>query len=243
MVNGISGGSSETGTIDGSGVYTAPTGANPPALVTITVTNASQSLPSTSARVLLFTAAHFQSGSVSSTGNPLVAVYSFPAPQGSNVRVNFGTTASYGLSTWSQPAPSSGGNVRIFVAGMRADSTYHMQAVVTLPSGDIVTDADQTFTTGSIPADMLPTITAQTTPGSTPGDGVEMLDLFQDDPPTNQLTAVVTDLQGNVIWYFPIQPDPPFPIKLLPNGHMLVVTTELIREIDLAGNALSTISI
>ena len=167
-----------------------------------------------------------------------MALYSFPAPHGSNVKVNFGTTTNYGLSTWSQPAPSNGGNVSIFVAGMRADSTYHMQAVVTTASGDTVNDADQTFTTGSIPADMLPTITAQTTPGLTPGDGVEMLNLFQDDPPTNQLTAVVTDLQGNVIWYFPIQPDPPFPMKPLPNGHILVVTSDLIREIDLAGDVL-----
>jgi arylsulfate sulfotransferase len=47
---------------------------------------------------------------------------------------------------------------------------------------------------------------------------------------------VVSDIEGNVIWYYPIQPQFPFPIKLLPNGHMLVVLANEIREVDLAGN-------
>jgi arylsulfate sulfotransferase len=187
--------------------------------------------------VSFFSADRFTPGAVSSTANPLVVLYNFSAPQGASMQVNFGTTTNYGLNTWSQPAPANGGNVGILVAGMRASTTYHMQAVVTLADGTQVRDADQTFTTGALPADSLPNITVQQTPGITPGDGVELLDLFQHTT-NNQLTALATDLEGNVIWYYPIQPTPPFPIKLLPNGHMLVVTYTLVSEIDLAGNVI-----
>jgi len=72
-----------------------------------------------------------------------------------------------------------------------------------------------------------------------------LLCLFDDAPPQPQLTAVVTDLAGNVIWYYAIQPQAPFPMKLLPNGHMLVLNTEpnAVQEIDLAGNIISQVSL
>ena len=63
----------------------------------------------------------------------------------------------------------------------------------------------------------------------------------------NQLTCLATDPAGNVIWYYDYSiPNAPFdipqPIKLLPNGHMLMVLYSTavpggrVREIDLAGN-------
>ena len=82
----------------------------------------------------------------------------------------------------------------------------------------------------------------------TPASGVELLCLFEEASQT-QLTAVVTDLAGNVIWYYPIQPSGAFPMKLLPNGHMLVIvqgmspTTNVVQEIDLAGTVISQISL
>jgi hypothetical protein len=74
-----------------------------------------------------------------------------------------------------------------------------------------------------------------------PASGVEMLCLFE-GASQSQLTAVVTDLAGNVIWYYPIQPNAPFPMKLLPNGHMLVVDGIGVQEIDLAGTVISQVS-
>ncbi len=51
------------------------------------------------------------------------------------------------------------------------------------------------------------------------------------------------DLEGNVIWYYAIQPLEPFPMKLLPNGHMLAVFSGVaIQEIDLAGDIISQIT-
>ena len=132
----------------------------------------------------------------------------------------------------------------ILVAGMRASTTYHMQAVVHLSNGKTVLDSDQMFTTGALPAGTAPSLAVQQTPGLTPAPGVEMLCLFE-GASQNPLTAVVTDLAGNVIWYYPIQPNAPFPMKLLPNGHMLVVLSDgsAIQEIDLAGNIINQVSL
>jgi arylsulfate sulfotransferase len=232
LVNNVAGGSSSTGTITTSGLYTAPATAGATS-VQVTAQNPASSAQSASAQVSFFQPSNFTPGTVSTTNNPLVAQYTFTAPLGASVEIQFGTTTNYGLNTWTQQAPTSGGAVSILVAGMRASTTYHMQALVHLPNGSIVRDTDQSFTTGSIAPDMLPNITVQQT--LPPAAGVEMLDLFQDTP-NNQLTAVVTDLEGNVIWYN--LTGPAFPIKLLPNGHMLIVTAPIVQEIDLAGNVL-----
>jgi hypothetical protein len=133
-------------------------------------------------------------------------------------------------------SPEGGGNVGIFVAGMRASTTYHMQAIVHLANGSTVVDADHVFTTGPLPASLLPNLTAQQTPGMTPAPGVELLCLFEGTSQA-QLTAVVTDLAGNVIWYYAMQPNAPFPMKLLPNGDVLLVAGGVaVQEIDLAGD-------
>jgi len=185
-------------------------------------------------------------GQVLGTNNALVANYVIPAPPGAKATVQFGTTTAYGLNTSSSTATASVGGLAILVAGMRASTTYHMQAALTLPSGQIVMDQDQTFTTGALPAG-APTMTVTQTPGLTPADGVELFCLIQESN-TGALTAVITDLSGNVIWYYPIQPDYPFPMKLLPNGHILVVdygdeSHNAAEEIDLAGNILTRYSI
>ena len=234
LVNDVAGGTPVTGTISSGGLYTAP-GTALSTTVAIRVADTSGAAQSSAAQVSLFNPNSPRPGTVSSTANPLVALYTLPAPEGASVQVNFGTTTNYGLTTWFQPAPNVGGDVGIFVAGMRAGTTYHMQAAMHLPDGTLVRDADRTLTTGPIAADALPNITVQQTLGLTPAAGVEMLDLFQFET-TNQLTSVVTDLDGNVIWYYPTQPFPPFPIKPLPNGHILIVVNNEVREVDLAGN-------
>jgi arylsulfate sulfotransferase len=75
--------------------------------------------------------------------------------------------------------------------------------------------------------------------------------------PTDPLTALVTDLQGNVIWYYDLDPTGTnkranFPIKPMANGHFLVNASPVgngtglpgvLREIDLAGNAIREMDI
>jgi arylsulfate sulfotransferase len=246
-VNGTAGGSPSAGTITSQGVYTAPSTA-PSQPVSVSIQG-----PSVAATVSVFDPNHFGPGSVAATQNPLVAAYTIPLPQNLSFHVQFGPDTSYGLSTSDIPAPHGGGAATVLVAGMRADTTYHMQAVLDF-NGSQVLDTDHTFTTGSIPADLLPNITTQTTGVGTPSPGIELLSLDPDDGIT-PLSTVATDLDGNVIWYYNLESEYwPYPIKPLPNGHMLLNASPVssgpsggsggeIREIDLAGNILNTITI
>ena len=243
MVNNVAGGGSATGTITSSGLYTAPTGSAP---VQLTVSDSAHGTPSAPVPISFFQPNHAQPGTVLSTMNLLVANYTFEAPQGATVQIQFGTTTNYGLTTGAQLAPEAGGAVSTLVAGMRASSTYHMQAIVLLPDGTTVYDNDHTFTTGALPAALLPVLQVQQTAGMTPAPGVEMLNLI-DESAADALTAVVTDLAGNVIWYYPMQPANPFPMKPLPNGHILMVTNGVnenaAQEIDLAGNIIWQVTV
>jgi hypothetical protein len=138
---------------------------------------------------------------------------------------------------------------------MLASTTYHMQAVVKMGDGSNYTDGDHTFTTGAIPADRLPNLSTQLTGVGTPSPGIELLSLQPFNPKGggNPLLAVATDLAGNVIWYYDLPANTaPFPIKPLPNGHMLVLAAPFegqtgevndLREIDLAGNIIHQVTI
>jgi arylsulfate sulfotransferase len=254
MVNGVAGGSTTLGTVSSSGLYMAPTKLPSVSVVVSVEGSGAQSEP---LLIQFFNPSKFTPGVVTSTDNPLVALYSFTAPEGANVQIQFGQSTGYGLNTWAQPAPVGGGNVSVLVAGMRASAMYHMQALVHLANGTQVADSDHTFTTGALPAPVSQ-ITVQTT-GLTPAPGVELLCLAPIDL-KGELTALVTDLSGNVIWYYSMPPgEYPFPMKLLPNGHMILVTTPLlnsqgslppgsegineVREVDLAGNIINQITV
>jgi len=200
--------------------------------------------------------------SISATQNPLVAQYNvtLPRKEGS-VWVEFGIDTSYGKQTSvAPPTAGFGQTVSILVAGMLPSKTYHMRAHVDWYVGESWVDQDQTFTTGAITQKFastvgsapitLPKLTV-TRPNSslTPSSGVELLSLLT---PVNDhmLGALVTDLTGNVIWYYDVGAgNSPFPIKPLPNGHfvVLVLTGSLggltvLREIDLAGNTVREIT-
>ena len=192
-------------------------------------------------------------GQVSGTNNPQVAQYSIAPPRAANVTIQFGPDTSYGLQTWSQPTPTGGGEVAILVAGMKAFTTYHMQAIVNFPDGTQYLDNDQTFTTGGLPPERVPQLTVtEPTPGLSPNPGVELLDL---STTSNQVEAAAIDLQGNLIWYYDFDQSGsalPFPIKPLANGHMKIAIgsafletnpLNVVREIDLAGNTISELTL
>ncbi|MFZ3217855.1 MAG: aryl-sulfate sulfotransferase [Candidatus Acidiferrales bacterium] len=253
-VNGTAGGDMSVGTIDDNGNYTAPT-TQPSAPVMVTATSTSRSAVSASA-----TATVVAPGQVTATANPQVAQYSIAPPVVANVSIQFGTDTTYGLTTWTQMSAGSGASLGMYVAGMKANTMYHMRAALQMPDGSTLLDADHTFTTGGLPTAEIPQITVATPNGLTPQSGVEMLDLLDVGkiPP-----VTVTDLQGNVIWWY--QPggtstDIVQPVKPLPNGHFLVTfsptssqpltgtplpagTVDVVREIDLAGNTIREISL
>lgn len=251
-VNGVAGGNNTVGTISSGGVYSPPSTLPATAssqMVSVTATSAADTTKSASADVILVNA-----GTVTPTANPQVAQYSFTAPTGADVYIQFGPDTTYGLQTWSQPVPGGGGTLKMLVAGMRAYTTYHMRAVVSFTNGAQYEDPDQVFTTGGLPASRMPNLSVVVPPGPATSPGVEMLNLvnFLNPPSFNPLQCVVSDLAGNVIWYYDItaipnaQADTCFPMKLLPNGNVKIVIgnnnpsppVSEVQEIDLAGDVL-----
>lgn len=196
------------------------------------------------------------SSSVEPTASPLVAEYSVFVPSGSTVSVEFGPDTNYGFKTSSvstqvlgDPQTHGTTQVKILVAGMRAQMQYHMRARVEYPGGVFV-DSDHPFTTGGPPANyVLPKLQATSTPGGLAyNSGIELLNMVATDASAGaitvpHLTALATDLQGNLIWYYDPEPGASvIPIRPLPNGHMLVnVQPIAVREIDLSGKTIREI--
>jgi len=199
--------------------------------------------------------------SITATQQPLVAQYNvtLPRKEGS-VWVEFGRDTSYGRQTSVTPATTAfGQTVGILVAGMQPSTTYHMRAHVDWYAGLSWVDQDQTFTTGAVPDQhfagtgnqgplIVPGLTViHPSPNLIPSAGVELLDLVaQSDD--HILEALITDLQGNVIWYYDVgQGNYPSPFKPVPNGHFLVVRSSgfdgfVLQEIDLVGNVVRQIT-
>ena len=249
-VNGVANGDDTVGTITTSGLqgtYAAPPG--PAGLVaTITATSVADTTKSATATVYVV-----PPGTLTATGNTLVAAYSITPPADANLFVQFGTDTTYGRATSTQSTPQGGGAVSTFVAGMRASTLYHIQGIVRFMDGTQFLDTDQTFTTGAIPPVAISHLTTTTTPGMTPQPGIEMLDLLFTGG-----NALASDLDGNIIWYYQftaiggalVQP-----IRMLRNGHFLLVLaqtststpapddTNEIREIDLAGNTIRSLTV
>ena len=183
--------------------------------------------------------------SVSASTHPLVAQYSVLEFGPANVWVEFGTDTNYGRQT--AAITTSGVNMlnspQIWVAGMKASTTYHMRAHVDYAGGGgSWVDQDRTFTTGALPGSLkAPAITVtRPTPSLSPAPGVELFSLIE-PPQTNMLETLVTDLQGNIIWYYP--PGGAFPIKPMQNGHFILNISSGLREIDLAGDTIRNISL
>jgi arylsulfate sulfotransferase len=254
-VNGVDGGLPTTGTITPSGLYTAPAASDATSFE-VSVHPQLSTAASAFANVSLFLPNKFTPGTVSTTNNPQVALYSLVVPQNTSVQIAFGTSTNYGLKTWSQPAPAFGGSVNILVAGMRANTTYHMQAVIQTPDGMSIVDTDHVFSTGglpSLPGIQLSQFAVSTPSGLSPQPGIELLAFTGAQP-----DAIATDIEGNVIWwYIHSGANGEFvqPVKLLPNGDFLLViggnssspippnTLNVAREIDLAGNTVREISL
>ena len=192
-------------------------------------------------------------GSVSPTGNPLVAQYSITTGRGAKVKVEFGTDTSYPFHTSTVSAPANGGLVNVLVAGMKMSTTYHMRAVVLYNDGAQAVDVDHVFTTGAPEQQLVPAVQAPTVQVSgsslTPSPGIEMLSLVFNGSAQNNLFQVATeDLLGNLIWYYndpAIQPPYiPGPVKLLNDGSIVIDYSNItqtgldsiLRDVDLAGN-------
>lgn len=176
------------------------------------------------------------------TTHPLVAQYNISRINlGASTWVEFGPDTSYGRQTSKVPAVGSNilnDTVSILVAGMKPQTTYHMRAHAEWPGGSW-DDQDRTFTTGALPSSLiLPSFTVAAPVSGVsakPAPGVELFSLIA---PSNA-QGVVTDLEGNIIWYCPGNA---FPIKPLTNGHYIINTTNDLLEVDLTCNVIRDIS-
>jgi hypothetical protein len=167
--------------------------------------------------------------------------------------------ANYGRQTSATQATDRPWQTRrVLVAGMLPNTTYHMRAHADWDGGSLV-DVVHTFTTGSLPRTSAgsagpPPTSAGTTPLTLPGitvtrpnpnltasGGVELFALVEPGN-TNMLRSFVTDLQGNIIWYYDpgITNGDPLP-KPMQNGHFIVNVGDIL-EIDLAGNLIRDVS-
>jgi arylsulfate sulfotransferase len=196
-------------------------------------------------------------GQVAATANPQVALYTLTLPFPGSVTVNFGTGPTYGLKTWSQSTATAGGQVSIFVAGMRASTAYHMRATASFFNGLVASDIDHTFRTGALPQNMLLHVVTATPAGMTPQPGLELLNPLSGTP----TGVLVTDLSGNVLWTYSDPGDPALNIingvRVLPDGNILMPigqgvpasypippgTINELREVNLAGATVRSISI
>ena len=114
-----------------------------------------------------------------------------------------------------------------------------MRAHVDSPTGSWV-DQDHTFTTGVIDSSVvLPqmTVTRPTSPAGAQSGGVEMLSLVNTG--TTGLQGIVTDLDGNVIWYCGGEA---IPLKPMDNGHFLFMRGNGLEEVDLACNTVRLVT-
>jgi hypothetical protein len=173
---------------------------------------------------------------VSLTPVPLVALFSSPpCPKGSDFRVAFHRAgdSSRVMRTNSEPCRGDRTN-NIYVAGMRADSTYEMRAEIIAGSAP---QAGQSvsFRTGLADGAFPPSKVI--VPADRKSSSEEQLLLLTADRPT------ATDLEGNIVWYVPTREQAL--VRMLPGGRFLTLSpggssssgrVQTLTELDLAGN-------
>lgn len=204
-----------------------------------------------SVRVLFTSRIHFGLPNVSDGGIPMVALFSAPAcPSGSKMRVWFSSLRSGPDTTdWRPCNPYS--SMNFYIAGLRQNTIYTMAADVS-SRGRVMRGPLVNYRVGSTSA-VLPTITpvVPTDSQSSLKDDVLLTDFISTG--SSGVPPIATDLQGNVIWYYPAFGAPGVAGALLsrvvPGGTMLVLANgrnssttttllQILREIDLNGNAL-----
>lgn len=179
------------------------------------------------------------SSAVKDSIHPLVAKMSVQVSVAASVSVEFGTDSLFGRNTAEKAIGNGGGSVDILVAGMLPATTYNMRAVAVTRNG-IMRGPVHDFTTAGPPSAAI----AQTVVSrfAEPEAGVELLDMTANNG-VHQAAAV--DLDGKLIWYYAYDSTLgyPNPIRLLPNGNMLlVIGSQLMREVTLEGETVREIS-
>lgn len=184
---------------------------------------------------------------VTATANPLVALLSAPScPAGSIMRGVFrseGDTMTR-ATFWKACQPPA--SMNFFIAGMPANSTTLMNYQVVTASTTTIGPVTLSFQSGPLTF-TPPPVSVPVPPDPLEPLGMVLHDYLGGTPP------IVTDLQGNVLWYYPglVVPDQGTALLTRPLlGTMLLLLNgtnssdpglthmQILREIDLAGNTL-----
>jgi arylsulfate sulfotransferase len=169
---------------------------------------------------------------VSSTSNPLVALYSAPECAAGSMRVRFWRTGDFSSKTTPWKSCRPGVSMNFYVAGMLAASQYSMRHEVSSdPAAPIDAGPTMSFVTGTPPPGLFPATAVLTAPQSASAQDV-LLHSYAAGP-----LFSATDLSGRLLWYY----DRSIWYALRPSegGTMLVfMGPQTLREIDLAGNTL-----
>ncbi len=186
---------------------------------------------------------------ITPTTNPLVALYSVPRGPLGLVHVEFAVASdqpSWRSTNDLLSLPSRTTN--FLIAGMLPDTTYEMRHVFS----NGTTAAPLYFTTGAIPATVkLPTFTVVQSPSAGGDANLDLLWQQLGNPPAGNPNPYVTNLAGQVVWYYDLSaagfhPNPAEAADLLPGGTILLTGSDsrspfpyslnVLREIDLAGD-------
>jgi arylsulfate sulfotransferase len=179
---------------------------------------------------------------VSTTQNPLVALYSAPPCTGV-VSVSFGPAAG-GTSHTTPGQPCQPGlSVNFYLAGMQPHTPYTLQQQ-TVNGSKSTSGPKLSFKTGAVNNAMPAYSTIDASNGQTSAADDVMLMSFKslhNDPPFYPPAAF--DLLGNVLWYY-WDPESPkvaedgYLLRPVAGGTFLVFegSNNALREVDLAGN-------
>ena len=171
---------------------------------------------------------------VNITSHPLVALFSAGScTTGHSIRVRFRQNGSQNSSV-TNAVPCSQKSANFLVAGMTPSTEYEMHweefATNYENSGP-----DLAFTTGHLPTNFpRETFTVKVPP--TQHDQAWPVNLFQLTPGTGQpfvLWPTATDLNGNVVWYYPGQA---LITRMEAGGNFFTISQMVLSEYDLAGN-------
>ncbi len=178
---------------------------------------------------------------VTPTSHPLVALFSAaPCPEGSQFRVAFHADGEAISLTPSQRCSGSLSN-NVYVAGMRADTTYRLRSEV-ISNGKTTTGDELPFHTGILDGNFPPV--SIVVPRTSASDNSLPVIIFSSLSLDGGVRPMATDLEGRVIWYLR---SPDSMTRVIPGGHFLVLgdglnsingehSGQLLRELDLAGN-------
>jgi hypothetical protein len=180
---------------------------------------------------------------VTPTSHPLIALFSAPpCTPGTQFRVAFGREGDEALArTPPEPCRGSASN-NVYVAGMHADTDYRLRAEW-LNGESVKPGPWMPFHTGVLDGDFPPVSIA--VPRAAGAAASEPVLIHSMATVSGGRRPLATDLEGRVIWYLR---SPDFLYRILPGGRFLVQGEgqnsindmrrgQVLREVDLAGNA------